>query len=421
MKRFRKLESDRLCFFLFLLCWFSYFSSYIGRLNYSSAMTAMIREQVLSSTQAGFISMVYFFAYGGGQMVNGLLGDKFHPGRMIFVGLAAAAAANLVMGFTSSFLFMAIIWGMNGYAQSMIWPPVIRIFSEMLPDRLKLRYCVHIVSSQVGGTFVAYLLAAAVMWLAGWKAVFGAASVCLGTMALIWLAGFKRIESCALRQPECEKENPAGDVSSRKEGNEKEGGTSFAALLVGSGLLTVLIPVLVHGMLKDGVTTWVPTYISRTFQTPPSLAVLVTTVLPAVNLTGAYAAQFVYRRAEREAMRAAIPFFLLATAALAAIRLAGNRFLPVTVLLFALITASMMAVNTIFVNLLPLKYEKLGRVSTVSGFLNSVAYTGTAVSTFTIGVMVDRWGWNATVTGWVAVTAFALMICFWYGRKSVKM
>ena len=166
MKRFRKLESDRLCLFLFLLCWFSYFSSYIGRLNYSSAMTAMIREQVLSSTQAGFISMVYFFAYGGGQMVNGLLGDKFHPGRMIFVGLAAAAAANLVMGFTSSFLFMAIIWGMNGYAQSMIWPPVIRIFSEMLPDRLKLRYCVHIVSSLVGGTFAAYLLAAAFMWVA---------------------------------------------------------------------------------------------------------------------------------------------------------------------------------------------------------------------------------------------------------------
>lgn len=59
--------------------------------------------------------------------------------------------------------------------------------------------------------------------------------------------------------------------------------------------------------------------------------------------------------------------------------------MPATILLFALIMASMMEVNTIFVNLLPLKYEKLGRVSTVSGFLNSVAYMGTAVSAFTIG------------------------------------
>lgn len=35
--------------------------------------------------------------------------------------------------------------------------------------------------------------------------------------------------------------------------------------------------------------------------------------------------------------------------------------------------------------------------------------------------MVDRWGWNAAVTGWVAVTAFALMICFRYRRMSVKV
>ena len=103
MKRFHKLESNKMAFCLFLLCWLAYFTSYIGRLNFSSAMTAMIDEQVLAGSQAGFISMVYFFAYGIGQMCNGLLGDRFHPGRMIFTGLAAAAAANFVMGFVDSF------------------------------------------------------------------------------------------------------------------------------------------------------------------------------------------------------------------------------------------------------------------------------------------------------------------------------
>ena len=164
-------------------------------------------------------------------------------------------------------------------------------------------------------------------------------------------------------------------------------------------------------MLKDGVATWVPTFISKTFLTSPSLSVLVTTVLPIVNLTGAYAAQYVYRRTGRRAMKAAVPFFLLASAALAGIRLAGSLSIILTVILFALITASMMAVNTLFVNLLPLNYEKQGRVSTVSGFLNSVAYLGTAVSTFSIGVMVDHLGWGATVTSWILVTAAALIVC----------
>lgn len=407
MKRFHKLESNKMALCLFLLCWFAYFTSYIGRLNFSSAMTAMIDEQVLAGSQAGFISMVYFFAYGIGQMCNGLLGDKFHPGRMIFTGLAAAAAANFVMGFVDSFFLMALVWGINGYAQSMIWPPIIRIFAEMLQETQKVRYCIHIVSSQVAGTLGAYLLAAAVMWLAGWKAVFGAAALCLGIMAAVWFFGFSRIERYS--QSHGKDEDTASDTSGPVPQNTKA--VPFASLLFSSGLLAVVFPVLVHGMLKDGVATWVPTFISKTFLTSPSLSVLVTTVLPVVNLVGAYAAQYVYRRAGRRAMKAAIPFFLLAAAALTGIRLAGSLSIVLTVILFALITASMMAVNTLFVNLLPLNYEKQGRVSTVSGFLNSVAYLGTAVSTFSIGVMVDHLGWTATVTSWIIVTAAALLVC----------
>ena len=180
---------------LFVLCWAAYFTSYIGRLNYSSAMTAMIGEQVLSKTEAGFISMVYFFAYGIGQLTNGFLGDRFHPGKMIFTGLAVAAGANFLMGMTNSFVMMTVIWGINGYAQAMIWPPIIRIFAEMLEEKQKMKYCVNIVSSQVVGTLAAYLLAAAVMWLAGWRSVFGAAALCLAVMAVVWLRGFHKVEN----------------------------------------------------------------------------------------------------------------------------------------------------------------------------------------------------------------------------------
>lgn len=142
MKRMRRIESPKVARLLFLLCWFAYFTSYIGRLNYSSAMTAMIQEAVLTKSQAGFISMVYFFAYGIGQFCNGMLGDRFHPGKMIFVGLAIAAGANLCMGFVGGFGAMAVVWGINGYAQAMIWPPVIRIFAEMVSREQKMKFCV---------------------------------------------------------------------------------------------------------------------------------------------------------------------------------------------------------------------------------------------------------------------------------------
>ena len=144
MKRMRRIESPKVARLLFLLCWFAYFTSYIGRLNYSSAMTEMIQGTILTKSQAGFISMVYFFAYGIGQLCNGILGDKFHPGKMIFTGLAIAAGANLCMGFAGGFQVMAVIWGINGYAQAMIWPPIIRIFAEMVSREQKMKFCVDI-------------------------------------------------------------------------------------------------------------------------------------------------------------------------------------------------------------------------------------------------------------------------------------
>lgn len=245
MKQMRKIDNSRDAQLLFLLCWFAYFTSYIGRLNYSSAMTAMIQEAVLTKSQAGFISMVYFFAYGIGQFCNGMLGDRFHPGKMIFVGLAIAAGANLCMGFVGGFGAMAVVWGINGYAQAMIWPPVIRIFAEMVSREQKMKFCVNIVSSQVVGTLASYLLAAVVMWLIGWRAVFGAAAICLCVMSVIWIIGFEKIEKCG-KDPEEE----TADVDNDESTAAKTANTGKQAWL-GFGILMVLFPVIIHGMLKD--------------------------------------------------------------------------------------------------------------------------------------------------------------------------
>ena len=355
--------------------------------------------------------MVYFFAYGIGQFCNGMLGDRFHPGKMIFTGLAIAAGANLCMGFAGGFQVMAVIWGINGYAQAMIWPPIIRIFAEMVSREQKMKFCVDIVSSQVLGTLASYLLAAGVMWLIGWRAVFGAAAICLGAMSVVWIIGFGKIENCG-KDPE----RDAAEVDKRGKDSSVKTTAAGKTAWFGSGILMVLFPVIIHGMLKDGVTTWVPTYITETFFTSPAFSILVTTVLPIVNLSGAYVAQYLYKKCKNQEAMAAVCLFLVAVLALTGIWIGKDVSMILTVVLFALTTASMMGVNTLFVNLFPLRYEAMGKVSTVSGFMNCMAYVGTAVSTFTIGVLVEQKGWNVTIGSWVVMTFLARVVCM-LGRK----
>ncbi len=95
--------------FLFWMCWLVYFASYIGRLNYSSAMPAMIGGSVITASQ-GIYQYGLLFAYGAGQFLNGMLADRLHPGNMIFIGLFASGLLNLAMGFLSGFGMMALFW-----------------------------------------------------------------------------------------------------------------------------------------------------------------------------------------------------------------------------------------------------------------------------------------------------------------------
>jgi OPA family glycerol-3-phosphate transporter-like MFS transporter len=399
---------------LFLLCWLVYCISYIGRLNFSSAMTLIISERILTASEAGFISMVYFFAYGIGQMINGFLGDKINPNRMIFMGLLFSGFSNIAMGFSHSFTLMALSWGTNGYFQAMIWAPIIRIFAEMLSDKDKVNCSVNIVSSQIIGTLLSYLLSAGVLAFTKWPGVFIAAAILLTVTSFLWRMGFWDV--CRHAEKDEEENMEAGKCGQK----ENQIQVSFGKLMISSGIMTLLIPIMVHGMLKDGVTSWVPTYISESFGIAASFSILLTSILPIINLTGAYMAKFIYRKT-REKVGLSV-FFFFVTAKLGLILLCvAESFSPIlTACFLSIVTASMMAVNTLVINIYPLRFQRYGRVSGVSGFLNAMAYLGTAISTLTIGLMVQYKGWQATIYVWLAVTILAGLICLFFVRTEVK-
>lgn len=411
MYRLKRINDNHMAGVLFGLCWMVYFTTYIGRLNYSSAMPAMIGEEILSASQAGFISMLYFFAYGIGQLLNGFLGDRVHPRKMIFTGLFVSGLVNLLMGSLSNFFLMSVCWCANGYLQAMVWPPIIRIFAEMMSEGRRVKACVNITSTMALGTLASYLLSAAMIFLLGWRFVFFAAAFLMCGVAVVFEVKFRKVEAYA----QAYGESPAKSAEPQKSGSSA---VPFSKVLLSSGLLLILVPVVVHGVLKDGVTSWVPTYISEVFGTTPALSILVTTVLPIINLGGAYAAQFMYNRYfKKKEIKTAGFFFMLAVVSLFLLWRFSAVSMILTVMLLALITASMMAVNTLFVNIIPLHFEESGRVSTVSGFLNSMAYIGSAISTFTIGILVQHAGWNVTILSWLVITVAAMAGCFLLGNK----
>ena len=69
---------------IIFICWLAYTAAYVGRLNYNASIVALIADLGVTKAEAGLVSSFFFFAYGAGQLVNGILSKKYNAKIMIF-------------------------------------------------------------------------------------------------------------------------------------------------------------------------------------------------------------------------------------------------------------------------------------------------------------------------------------------------
>ncbi|MDO5416339.1 MAG: MFS transporter [Lachnospiraceae bacterium] len=417
--RFYKITDKKMIRLLFSLCWIVYFSTYIGRLNYSASLAEIIRSEGFSKGQAGIIGTAFFFAYGAGQFVSGFLGDRLAPKRMVFTGMTMAGICNLLMVFCKTPMLMAAVWCVNGLFQAFIWSPMIRLMYEFYTEEQRMKSCVSLNSSVPIGTMAAYGVTALVIWLSGWRTIFLLAGVLLLLVAFIWLNGMNRVERFAVAHGEEIEGKPLGDGKQPSNGGtaNRQITVNWKSLLIDSGFFLLMIALFVQGALKDGVTTWVPDYISETYGLSAILAITSTMIIPVFNLVGVYLASYANMHWFRNEIRTAGAFFVLSAAAILILRIFSGQSMALSFLMLAVATTAMMAVNTMLIAVLPSYFGVAGKASSVSGLLNSSVYAGGALSTYGIGALSATVGWNMTIFIWFLMAAAAAGLCFLVVRR----
>ena len=407
MQKERKIVEPRAVWLLFALCWAVYFSAYIAKRNFSAAMTEMIGGGFLPKDRAGLINTVFFVCYAVGQLCNGVLGDRFRPQRLILIGTLLSGACNLAMGTVRDSWLMLPLWAANGYALSMLWPPILRILCDLLLTEDKTRCSVNMSTSVAAGTMVSYLLCAGAISLWGWRSTFWLAGGWMVLIGAVWAVTFPVVEKRA-RELELPPEQQAQ--------HKANSGMPLRAILLTAPVLMLVVPTLIQGVLRDGVTSWVPTYVSENFWADPAFAVLISTLLPVVNLAGPYAARFLQKRWLHTEAATSAALFALAAAALGCLITFGKNSMGGSVICFGVITASMEGINMMIVSLFPMRFGKYGRTATISGFFNFITYAGTAISTYGVGLLAERFGWGSALLAWVTLAAAALLICIAVAR-----
>lgn len=409
----RKLADAKSIRMLFFISWVTYVSTYVGRLNFSASMGEMIIAGNFTKSELGLVGAVFFFAYGIGQFISGILGDKVSPKQLVFIGVSTSSILNLAMGVSSSYEAMIVLWSLNGLMQSLTWSPLARLISDRLPRKERFKAFVNLSTTVPAGTLLTYFMCSMLIEYSNWRMVFILAAILMFPVAVIWYVAISKLEYKA----ESEGFTEEDALQSAAGRNTPVHNTSFHTVCLASGLLMISIGAMLHGILKDGIMTWLPTYLAEGFNTSSSLAIRLTMVLPVINLAGVYISNYFNRKIFMNELVTAAFLFVITVLALLILIIYGQDNLLISLIMLGIVTSAMLGVNSMLISLVPLYFSESRRVSTISGMLNSTTYLGSAISSYGVGAIAQQFGWGVTRSSWCILATVGAVICMISSNK----
>ena len=169
---------------------------YVCRGTLGVVKQPLIDGGVLTAGQLGIIGSAFYFVYAVGKFTNGFIADYCNIRRFMAVGIGISAAINLILGVLgllatpvgmASLLIFAVfllLWGANGWMQSMGSPPGTISLSRWFPlTQRGTRYSIFSSTPQLGKS-VSMVMTGFIVAAAGWQWGFLAAAVA-GVIGLV--------------------------------------------------------------------------------------------------------------------------------------------------------------------------------------------------------------------------------------------
>ena len=118
--------------------------------------------------------------------IVGWLGDRVPPKYLITVGLLGTACCNALASIQHLPSVIALIWCFNGFFQSMIWPPLVRIMAEAMSGDAYRKTCVNVITAANAGTVFVYMIAPLLIRIGSWRWLLMLPAFAAVAVACIW-------------------------------------------------------------------------------------------------------------------------------------------------------------------------------------------------------------------------------------------
>lgn len=401
---------------------FLYMCIYSCRLNLAAVMPLMMEQEGWTTVDVGIITGTLFWTYGCGHFVNGRLGEIFGSNRFVVSAVILSVLANILISFQTSIIAIAIVWGFNGYFQSMAWSPGMSALSKWWPgDKRGFATGLAHAFSAAGQAvcILAVTLSLILLPDMGWRAAFFLPPMLPLVMLVIYLFVAKT-SPINVGLKEYEEENlikKAHEEEQRRLLIEKGKFYPYIHLFSNWRFNLWLIIAFMTGLARYGLVTWVPLYFMQTFNVDIKAGLMSTLVLPLGMAAGTLIVPWLTDR-------------YCPTNRLPAV-FASGLVAAVVVWIFFLIQPGFLAQVLLFIagfciyaiNGLCWAYalDMGGRAfaGTAAGILDFSAYMGAGCQAVVFGIVLNNMGWTP-VFATISIALLILVCISWLSSRGAN-
>ena len=396
-----KMKKDNSLVLIFL-AWLVYTTSYLGKVNYSANITQIVDFYNITKAEAGLVPAFFFFAYGIGQVVNGILCKRYNIKWMVFISLALSGGINLAIAMATDFSIVKWLWMANGFLLSILWPTLIRLLSEQLPTEYLSKSSVIMGTTVASGTFVIYALSSMYVSIGNFKLAFYTAAFAAITVSLIWLLSFEKIADKSKKQV-AEK-----SIDKQKTKNVSQQHSVIAIICV------LCFSAIGVNLIKDGLTTWIPSILKEEGSVPDYLSILLTLSLPVVAIFGNAFALAVHKKISNYVIHCLVIFFAMAVIIAMVIGILSIKLVAIMLLGLVIVNLFASSLNSLITSIFPMFMRKEVNSGKMAGVLNGFCYLGSTISSYGLGALADNFGWSAVFWCLLGTCVLISLVCGMY-------
>ncbi len=402
------------CLLIFSLM---YCCFYCIRMNLSNVSPVLIEQLGWTKEDVGILTSVFFWTYGVGQLINGRLSELFGSKQFLTFAVFASIAVNFVFSFQTSLILMAVIWGVNGYVQSMAWPSGISLLAKWWPGDRRGFATGFAFGFSGFGQVIATL--AVIMGLnlfpdMGWKSAFIVPAIFPLVMILLLIV-FVKSSPAGIGLAEYREENAAKAENEKQLQQlvaEKGKLYPYKHLLTNKKFLVWVLVAFFQGLIRYGLVTWIPLYYVETFGIDVTDGLLQSLALPVGMGVGALVVPTLTDRyCPNNRLTAAVVAGFVAAACIVCFAFldprVGVQIIAIGILLFIAGFAIYAVTGCVWA----FATDIGGRLfsGTCTGVLDFSQYMGASLQAVLYGFLAERIGWNMVM---VSVAAFCVVVAF---------